>query len=88
MRISCPHCGPRDLIEFTYQGDASRVRPDPASKDQEAWNAYVYDRTNPRGWHREFWQHHGGCRAHLLVERNTETHEIRLVKFARDGGAK
>ncbi len=86
MRISCPHCGPRDLIEFTYQGDASRQRPDPASTDQEAWNTYVYDRTNPRGWHKEYWQHHGGCRTHLIVERNTETHEIRAVKYARDGG--
>jgi methylglutamate dehydrogenase subunit B len=84
MRITCPHCGLRDLIEFTYQGDASRSRPDAASIDQEAWNAYVYERTNPRGWHKEFWQHHGGCRAHMLVERNTETHEIRSVTYARE----
>ena len=83
MRINCPHCGPRDLAEFTCQGDASRVRPDPASADQEAWNRYVYVRTNPRGWHREFWQHNGGCRAHVIVERNTETHDIRSVTFAR-----
>ena len=88
MRIPCPHCGPRDLIEFTYQGDASRVRPDQALEDQEAWNGYVYQRVNPRGRHKEFWQHHGGCRAHLLVARNTETHEIRSVKHARDGGAR
>jgi methylglutamate dehydrogenase subunit B len=84
MRIACPHCGLRDLIEFTYQGDANRVRPDLASTDQEAWNSYVYDRQNPRGWHKEYWLHHGGCRAHLIVERNTETHEIRAVQHARE----
>jgi methylglutamate dehydrogenase subunit B len=87
MRITCPHCGSRDLIEFTCQGDAGRTRHDPALEDQEAWNEYVYQRSNPRGWHREFWQHHGGCRAHLIVERSTETHEIRSVKYARKGGA-
>ena len=86
MRISCPHCGPRDVAEFTYQGDANRVRPDPASTDQAAWNAYVYDRVNTRGLHREFWQHSGGCRAHLLVERDTVTHAIATVAFARAAG--
>jgi methylglutamate dehydrogenase subunit B len=84
MRIACPHCGPRDLIEFTYQGDATRVRPDPASTDQAAWNTYVYDRPNPHGWHKEYWLHHGGCRAHLIVERNTGTHEIKAVRFAHE----
>ena len=76
MMITCPYCGPRDLAEFTYQGDASRTRPDPASTDQEAWNAYVYDRLNPMGEHREYWQHSGGCRQHLAVTRNTLTHDI------------
>ncbi|MFZ1680601.1 MAG: sarcosine oxidase subunit delta family protein [Rhizobiaceae bacterium] len=84
MRIACPFCGPRDVIEFTYQGDATRARPDPASTDQAAWNAYVYDRVNTRGAHKEFWQHSGGCRAHLLVERDTLTHRIHSVAFARE----
>ena len=57
MLIACPYCGPRDLSEFTYQGDATRTRPDPASTDQAAWNAYVYDRVNTAGDHAEFWQH-------------------------------
>lgn len=84
MRISCPYCGRRDVAEFTYQGDANRVRPDPASTDQNAWNEYVYDRVNTRGPHKEFWQHSGGCRAHLIVERDTATHDILSVGFARD----
>ncbi|MAS04380.1 MAG: sarcosine oxidase subunit delta [Ahrensia sp.] len=90
MRITCPHCGPRDLQEFSYQGDATLTRPDPASTDQDAWNAYVYDRANPAGEHREFWQHSGGCRKHLVVTRNTLTHAISGVAFApgKRGGRK
>lgn len=83
MLITCPYCGPRDVSEYIYQGDATRTRPDPASTDQAAWNAYVYERTNPAGDHREHWQHSGGCRAHLVVTRNTLTHEISEVAFAR-----
>jgi len=83
MLIACPYCGPRDMAEFTYQGDANRPRPDPASTDLGAWNAYVYQRANPAGPHREYWQHSGGCRTHLLVSRDTLTHEIASVSFAR-----
>jgi sarcosine oxidase subunit delta len=87
MLIPCPYCGARDVSEFTYQGDANRVRPDPASTDQAAWNAYVYDRTNPAGDHHEYWQHSGGCRSHLKVTRNTLTHRILDVVFARPSTA-
>jgi len=83
MLITCPYCGPRDLVEFSYQGDATRTRPDQASTDQSAWNAYVFERPNPAGPHREYWQHAGGCRAHLLVVRDTVTHEILDTAFAR-----
>lgn len=83
MLINCPYCGPRDLSEFTYQGDGNRTRPDSASTDTEAWYAYVYQRENPAGDHNENWQHSGGCRQHLAVVRNTLTHEISSVAFAR-----
>jgi heterotetrameric sarcosine oxidase delta subunit len=88
MIITCPHCGPRDLIEFSYQGDATLERPDQASTDQAAWAAYVYDRGNPAGDHREYWQHAGGCRRHLVVTRNTLTHVISDVAFAAGAGSK
>jgi len=84
MLITCPYCGPRDVSEFTYQGDANRIRPDADSTEQTAWNAYVYDRVNTAGDHREYWQHSGGCRAHLVVLRSTLTHQIESVRFARD----
>jgi heterotetrameric sarcosine oxidase delta subunit len=88
MLITCPYCGPRDLSEFSYQGDGNRTRPDPASTDQAEWNDYVYDRINVAGDHNEIWQHAGGCRAHLAVVRNTLTHKITSVGFARDAGHK
>ena len=88
MISACPHCGPRDLAEFSYHGDATLVRPDPASDDRDAWNAYVYDRANPAGEHREYWQHSGGCRKYLVVTRNTLTHVIFDVRFAGGDGAK
>ncbi len=81
MIIICPYCGPRSLSEYAYQGDGNRTRPDPASTDQGAWNAYVYDRLNPAGEHNEIWQHAGGCRTHLAVTRNTLTHVVSKVEF-------
>ena len=84
MRIDCPYCGPRDSSEFTYQREGGAVRPDPASTDQAAWNAYVYDRDNIAGDQLEIWQHSGGCRAHIVLTRNTLTHKISGVSLTRD----
>jgi heterotetrameric sarcosine oxidase delta subunit len=77
MRISCPHCGPRDLREFSYLGDATLQRPDPDTPDAlERFIEYVYLRDNPAGPHQEFWYHGGGCQAWLVVRRDTRSHEI------------
>jgi methylglutamate dehydrogenase subunit B len=88
LRINCPHCGLRDVVEFSYAGDANRTRPDPASTDMDAWNDYVFNRINTRGRHREFWQHNHGCRAHLVVERDSVSHEIFSVELAKKPVAK
>ena len=82
MRIPCPFCGERDHGEFTYGGDATIVYPDLAGSI-EAWFDAVYVRANPKGPHRERWQHSDGCRLWLLVERDTLTHEITKVEPAR-----
>ena len=74
MRIKCPHCGLRDHSEFSYEGDATIKRPE--NDDADAWRDYVYHRDNPRGKHKELWSHISGCRAWVVVERNTFTHEI------------
>ena len=75
LLITCPHCGPRSQIEFTYGGDASVQRP-AADAGEGAWFAYVYLRDNPKGPHDELWLHSAGCRTWLKVRRDTRTHDI------------
>jgi sarcosine oxidase subunit delta len=82
MRITCPFCGTRDHSEFTYGGDATVTYPD-LSAPPEAWFDAVYIRANPKGPHRERWQHSDGCRLWLIVERDTLTHAITGVTSAR-----
>jgi heterotetrameric sarcosine oxidase delta subunit len=83
MRIPCPCCGERSSEEFSYLGDAAPRRP-AADAGIEAWHDYVYLRDNPRGPHHEYWQHVGGCRAWLVVHRDTLSHEILEVMLAGD----
>jgi heterotetrameric sarcosine oxidase delta subunit len=71
--------------EFTFLGDASVKRPtsnDPATMDQ--WFDYVYLRDNPKGRFDEYVHHSGGCRAWLVVSRNTQTHEVYGCMSVRD----
>jgi heterotetrameric sarcosine oxidase delta subunit len=84
MRIDCPHCGTRDLREFSYRGDAGPRRPDAGAGDAlERFNAYVYVRDNPAGPHTEFWYHAGGCQAWLIIQRDTRTHAIASVRSCK-----
>ncbi len=89
MRISCPYCGDRDAHEFSYLGDATLTRPDPAAPDAaDAFHAYVYLRDNPAGAHRDLWYHANGCRRWLVVARDTLTHAISSVTFASNKEAR
>ncbi len=77
MLIDCPHCGARDVTEFTYGGPAGPTRPvNPAGVSDTQWAEYVYLRDNPRGLHDEVWQHSAGCRRWIAVRRDTLTHEV------------
>jgi heterotetrameric sarcosine oxidase delta subunit len=85
MLINCPYCGPRPSEEFTQLGDASVKRPtsnDPQTMGQ--WFDYVYLRDNPKGRFKEYWHHGAGCRSWLVVDRDTQTHEIFGTMTARD----
>lgn len=79
--ITCPHCGIRPKEEFSIRGDASVMRP-AAGAAPEAWHAYVNLRDNVRGVMREHWQHSGGCRRWLVVERDTFSHDVLGVSDA------
>ena len=85
MIINHPTLGPRDAAEFVYKGDASLIaRPDGISASDEEMHDYAYLRDNPAGKHRELWYHEQGDRSWLVVTRDTVTHEITKVEFARD----
>ncbi len=85
MRIPCPYCGPRDVHEFAYLGDANVRRPEPATADAEShFFDYVYLRDNPAGRHLELWYHASGCRSWLVVTRDTRSHEIESAHCARE----
>jgi heterotetrameric sarcosine oxidase delta subunit len=75
LLIPCPWCGPRNQIEFTYGGDATKRRPVPQASATE-WFDYVYLRHNPRGPHDEWWLHGAGCRRWFKLRRDTRTHAI------------
>ncbi len=75
MRIPCPFCGDRGNEEFSVLGAADPQRPAPDAPLAD-WVGYVHDRDNARGPHRELWQHQAGCRAWLVVERDTATHAV------------
>ncbi len=70
------------MREFSYLGDARLADRPGTDASAEAWDAYVHLRDNPAGPHAELWQHAGGCRAWLRVERDTRTHEISKVERA------
>lgn len=83
MRIPCPFCGPRSSEEFSYHGDAAPIRPR-SEAPAEAWADYVYLRDNPAGPIEELWWHGSGCRAWLVVSRDTRTHDMTDARLARD----
>ena len=83
MRIPCPFCGEREASEFSYLGDATLANR-PAPDASEAFADYVYLRDNPRGPIDEFAHHSGGCRAWLVVSRDTKTHEVFGAVIARN----
>jgi sarcosine oxidase subunit delta len=87
MRIQCPFCGERDVSEFAYLGDAGATRPEPELPDaDQRFHEYVHLRDNPAGPHDELWYHAFGCRTWVRVTRDTRTHEILAVSFARARG--
>ena len=80
LEIDCPFCGKRAEIEFHGGGEAHIARPeDPESQSDEAWQAYLFLRDNPKGLIRERWHHSHGCQRWFNAIRNTITDEILLT---------
>jgi len=84
MLIKCPYCGERPSEEFTCRGDAKVTRPtEPGDGISDDWYDYVFLRDNPKGRFSELWHHSGGCRSWLIVDRDTQSHEIHRTSLAR-----
>ena len=80
LMIECPWCGPRDEIEFTCGGEAHITRPaDRDALSDAEWADYLFMRTNPKGSHREQWNHSAGCRRWFNVQRHTVSDRIEAV---------
>jgi len=82
MRITCPHCGPRDQREFTYKGAAILDRPEGGWGPE--WHDALHLRDNPAGRVRDLW-YHGCCGSWIVVERDTVTHQVFGTELAAEG---
>ena len=72
LQIRCPWCGERDLVEFSYGGQAQVAYPaEPAAASDEEWSQYLFVRDNPKGAFNERWVHTHGCRRWFEFERDT-----------------
>jgi heterotetrameric sarcosine oxidase delta subunit len=77
LLIPCPHCGLRDQIEFRSGGEGDRARPaDPMSLSDSEWADYLFLRRNPKGPHRERWNHAAGCGKWFTLTRDTRNHRF------------
>jgi sarcosine oxidase subunit delta len=77
-QITCPHCGPRAQLEFTYERTVDSVVV-PGADPAEAMAA-LYARANPMGLDEEIWRHTYGCRAWMVLTRNRVNHDIAAVR--------
>ena len=86
LLIRCPYCGDRAETEFSYGGEAGITRPPQPDKLSDAeWAAYLFMRENPRGLHKELWNHAQGCRRWFEIERDTVTYTVRASRKLAPG---
>jgi heterotetrameric sarcosine oxidase delta subunit len=72
LQVRCPWCGERDVVEFSYGGQAQVAYPaDPGTASDEEWSQYLFVRDNPKGRFNERWVHTHGCRRWFELERDT-----------------
>lgn len=80
FEIECPHCGLREMTEFSCHGEAHIARPKNSLKlSDKEWGDYVFFRSNTKGFHRERWMHQHGCRKWFNVLRHTVSDKIIAV---------
>lgn len=83
LLLTCPHCGPRDEIEFSCGGETHIVRPALDCPD-DVWADYLFCRHNPKGVTYERWRHTYGCGSWFNVARDTANHRILAIYAMSD----
>lgn len=74
--LDCPCCGiTADETELAPGGEAHLKRETVGSSD-EAFEAYLFARANPKGVHFERWRHAHGCGKWFIAARDTVTLEV------------
>ena len=82
MVLPCPWCGPRNVTEFRYGGEAGQ-RPPPDAATEQQWRRYLYFHSNPMGLVTETWYHRAGCRCYFQVRRDTATNQVSTAEVSR-----
>ena len=74
--LECPYCGVlADETELAPGGEAHLTRFGPGSDDAD-FEAYLFERKNPKGVHFERWRHAAGCGKWFHAARDTVTLEV------------
>lgn len=76
LTLTCPYCGVKaEETELAPGGEAHLKRIGPDGSD-EAFESYLFDRTNSKGVHLERWRHAYGCGKWFLAARDTVTLQV------------
>jgi sarcosine oxidase subunit delta len=76
LLLTCPCCGvSAEETEFVGGGEAHLKRAGPEASEAE-FEAYLFERRNPKGVHLERWRHAYGCGKWFHLARDTATLEI------------
>lgn len=74
--LECPYCNVMaDETELAPGHEAHLKRFGPGASDAD-FEAYMFDRKNPKGVHFERWRHAYGCGKWFLAARDTATLEV------------
>ena len=76
LTLTCPYCGvAAEETELSPGGEAHITRYGPGS-DEADFEAYLFQRENPKGVHFERWRHSYGCGKWFHAARCTMTLEV------------
>ena len=77
MLIPCPVCGLRDHERVhLWRRRHDRAPGNSPMPTRRAGRTMSTTARNPRGPHTEYWHHVHGCRQWMVVERDTQTHDV------------